>query len=720
MKRIINAGGHLALGCLLILSAAVVAEEELPTIAVESQALTGFDQGVILPDEQNFLPSDSAELLRSVPGANVNRNGALTGISQYRGMYGSRVNVLIDGLNVAPAGPNWMDPPLSYIPSPLLQDLTVIRGVSPVSAGSETIGGTIKANSRRGEFGIGSDYEIHGNLGLGGQTVDNGYNGDALIWASNDRNLFQVSGAYLKGDDTDAGDDVTITPSQYKRWNTGLGYGFQQGDMELGLAYQYDKTKDTGTPALPMDIIYVKGDSYRGNYSNRYGSVNMDFRMHYIDTDHLMNNYSLRQPPTVMMSGMQMRRFAKTDSKDWGWDLRADMKMGGGELRFGTDGWVPKYNADVFSPDTNAFRVTNYNNVKRNRYGFFGEWEGALSKDWNILAGGRYVRVNSDADEVSATGLGMNQGNADTLAAEFNASDRDRGENLIDLAAVLSRSLNDNTVLQVGLEMKQRAPSYQERYLWLPLESTAGLADGRVYVGDVGLDKETAYNFDIGLDWRDQRSYLTPRVFYKRVDDYIQGTPLDSGTAVAFTRTQVNMLTGGLCMTDPGSPRCTPLQFSNVDAEFYGADAGFGTSFGDNWLLDGTISYVRGKRRDISDNLYRIAPLNGLLGLTYQEANWSVTGQGEFYAAQNKVSETNAEQKSSGYALYHLYGRYEPRRDVTIRAGVRNIFDRFYQNNLSGYNRVSADSDGNPVDLAVGERVPGPGRNFFLQAQLAF
>jgi iron complex outermembrane receptor protein len=189
---------------------------------------------------------------------------------------------------------------------------------------------------------------------------------------------------------------------------------------------------------------------------------------------------------------------------------------------------------------------------------------------------------------------------------------------------------------------------------------------------------------------------------------------------VDFTRTQVNMLTGGLCKSDPSSPRCTPLQFSNVDAELYGADAGFGTSFGDNWLLDGTISYVRGKRRDISDNLYRISPLNGLLGVTYQAANWSVTGQGEFYAAQNKVSETNAEQKSSGYALYHLYGRYEPTRDVTIRGGVRNIFDRFYQNNLSGYNRVSADSNGDPVDLDVGERVPGPGRNFFLQAQLTF
>ena len=164
MKRIINAGGHLALGCLLILSAAVVGEEELPTIAVESQALAGFDQGIILPDEQNFLPSDSAELLRSVPGANVNRNGALTGISQYRGMYGSRVNVLIDGLNVAPAGPNWMDPPLSYAVTAQLESLEVYRGIAPVSVAQEAIGGAIDARKRRIEFGDSDDFAFQGKV----------------------------------------------------------------------------------------------------------------------------------------------------------------------------------------------------------------------------------------------------------------------------------------------------------------------------------------------------------------------------------------------------------------------------------------------------------------------------------------------------------------------------------------------------------------------------
>jgi len=39
---------------------------------------------------------DSASVLKDIPGANVNSNGLITGIAQYRGMYGDRVAVDID------------------------------------------------------------------------------------------------------------------------------------------------------------------------------------------------------------------------------------------------------------------------------------------------------------------------------------------------------------------------------------------------------------------------------------------------------------------------------------------------------------------------------------------------------------------------------------------------------------------------------------------------
>ena len=694
--------------------------EELPVMQVDAQALDDFQQTAIMPSEQNFVPGDPADLLKYAPGASVNKNGVLTGIEQYRGMYGSRVNTLVNGLNVSPAGPNWMDPPLSHIPSADLADIAVIRGISPVSEGSETIGGTIRANARTGEFGSGEEFEAHGIIGAGGQTANSGVNGNALLWTSNQHHRFQVSGSYLKGDDVDAGNNKTIIPSETKRWSGGVGYGFQDDAQTAGLSYQYDKTGDSGTPALPMDIRYVNTHSFNADYSNSFAAFDVEAKIHYIDADHKMDNYTLRSAPQ-MINGMRMRRFTKADSNDTAYDLRATTAMGQGEFSFGTDGWLPENNADVFSPDNSAFKVVNYNNVTRNRFGLFGEWQGELAEGWDLTGGARYTRVNSDADKVSASGLGMNQRNANLLSSAFNAADRDQGDNLFDLALILSHSLNDSMTVEIGAARKQRAPSYQERYLWLPLESTAGLADGRTYVGDINLDPETAYNFDLGLNWTTERFYFTPRVFYKRVNDYIQGTPLSDGAAVSFRHTAANGLKGrGFCQANPASPACQPLKFSNVDAEFYGADAGIGLSINDNWRIDGTFSYVRGKRRDISDNLYRIAPANSLLDLSYLGNDWSVTAEGEFFAKQDKVSETNAEQETDGYALLNLYGQYNIKDSIQLRAGVRNVLDNFYQNHLSGYNRIAADANGNPSDLSVGERLPGAGRNFFVQAEYRF
>ena len=90
--------------------------EQLTTIVVEgSSEHPGTFSAA--PDSSGL--KDTASLLHRVPGANVNRNGPLTGIAQYRGLFGNRINIKVNNANMKEVGPNSMDPPLSHIPASL-------------------------------------------------------------------------------------------------------------------------------------------------------------------------------------------------------------------------------------------------------------------------------------------------------------------------------------------------------------------------------------------------------------------------------------------------------------------------------------------------------------------------------------------------------------------------------------------------------------------------
>ena len=157
-----------------------------------------------------------------------------------------------------------------------------------------------------------------------------------------------------------------------------------------------------------------------------------------------------------------------------------------------------------------------------------------------------------------------------------------------------------------------------------------------------------------------------------------------------------------------------PLQFTNIDAELYGLDGRYGMPLNDNWRLDGVLSYVRGKDKDGNDNLYRVAPLNNRLTLTWQQDKLNVSLESVIYASQSKTASYNAEEKSSGYGLFNVYSQYQVSSDLQVNAGIENLLDKDYVDHLTGYNR-NADSD-----IPVGDRLPGRGRNLFVGATLSF
>jgi iron complex outermembrane receptor protein len=446
-----------------------------------------------------------------------------------------------------------------------------------------------------------------------------------------------------------------------------------------------------------MDIIDINTTIVQGAYSGEAGDYPVNARIFWSDVNHHMSNYELRDAPVRM--GSEMTRLNDATSDGMGYRLDTALLLASGELTIGVDGHLDDHNSTITDPVNNlSFRVDNFNDVERNLFGFFAEWNGAVVQDWNLQLGGRYNLVKSDAGDVYSSMAMMNPGII-TLQNRFNAADRDQSENNFDLVAKLSRPLSTQVSFIAEAGHKTRAPSYQERYLWLPLQATNGLADGNNYVGDIELDSEKAWEVGLGVDWHGRAAYIEPRVFYRYVDDYIQGTPSKDPVVIAVS-------------TMGGDP--TPLQFSNVDARLYGADAAWGVTLTDRLGLDGVVSYVRGKRDDINDDLYRIAPLNGRVSLTWRESRWWAALEAVAYAEQDNVSRTNEEKETDGYQLLNLRGGVEVARDLFVNAGVENILDSTARDHLTGINRV-ADSD-----VGLGRRLPGPGRNYFATLQYRY
>ena len=147
-----------------------------------------------------------------------------------------------------------------------------------------------------------------------------------------------------------------------------------------------------------------------------------------------------------------------------------------------------------------------------------------------------------------------------------------------------------------------------------------------------------------------------------------------------------------------GSPA---LQFTNIDAKIWGFDVAWRYAMTDRLYLDGVATYVRGRRTDVADNLYRLAPLNGSVGLTWAAPTLTVAAHLVAYADQDNVAAFNGEQTTDGYEIVNIDCSWSPGESLRFEGRIENLFDETYQDHLAGINRARGS------DIAVGERVYG-------------
>ncbi len=664
---------------------------------------------------------DPAKLMSQVPGGGANNNGPLTGQIQYRGMFGPRINVTIDGMKIHGGGPNWMAPPLHHIPAGLMSELVVEQGIASIASGGG-IGGVATALWKRPAYNSGDGWAFTGDTEVAFGTVDSGTSYSGVIGFANANNRIYGIGSFDQGDDYDtpAGE---VAATQYERDVYGIGYGFDNGTHSLDINYHKIDTDDTGTPSLPMDIDWFETETWNAMYRGEFDNFNLQIQVYGSEVDHGMSNSLLR--PTPDFSSLPLppflgddQRNVLTDSDESGFRVALDFALGLGDMVVGVEGKDADHNATVYDADFAPFFVNNFNNSEVEETAVFAQWSATLNDEWYLEAGIRQAQVEMNSGNVDAFPARLVDMNPAMwpmgtppravwmLRQNFNSSNREQEDDNTDWVLKTRYQATDNLVVELGFAQKVRSPMYQERYLWIPLEANAGLGDGNNYVGNPNLQPEEARQIELGFDWDYGDFYVSPRIYRRDVDDYIQGVASTNPAVIGVSRNA------------NGDP--TPLSFANTDAEFTGGELTVGFRINDSWRFEGMFSTVDGEREDIADFLYRVNPDNVRLSLFYESANFSTRIEQVFIADQDNISQTNTNdpgnpnnnnRSTEGYELTNVFLGWAMDNGLSFSAGVENLFDEEYTDHLTGFNRVL-----NSV-VPQGSRMIGQGRNLFGRLQ---
>jgi len=657
--------------------------------------------------------ADSARLLDGIPGISFYSGGGVSGLPVIDGLADDRLRVLVDGMDITSACPNHMNPALSYIAPSAVASVSVFAGITPVSLGGDSIGGTIAMRSADPVFaapgeGLKASAEVSGFYRSNGNA-----HGESLRASMANENFsIAYSGSTLESGNYKDGNGNEVRSTAYKTENHRLTLGSSFGANLLSLDLAWQNIPYQGYANQYMDMTSNKSFAFNLRYKGGFDWGNLEANAYRQRVRHKMDMLEDKANLGVLTNGTPYAMPMDTRAVDSGYSVRADIDLGTQDLlRIGheyrhyrlDDWWPPLVGSMMMEPDT----FWNINDGKRDRLALFSEWERKWSPAWTSQLGVRYERVTMDTGNVQGyydTGTTY-QPDADA----FNAAKHKKTDNNLDWTAVARYEASANASYDFGLARKTRSPNLYERFAWSNEAGMAGtmvswFGDLNAYVGNINLKPEVAHTLRATADWHDAEKndwYVRATPFFTRVNNYINVEP-NSATTI------------------PAPTGRVALRFVNHDAELYGLNlAGkkfLGRAAGE-WDGRFTLSYVRGKDLSGDTDLYNIMPLNAKLALDHRLGNWASTLELVTVGTKNHVDSVRAEQKTAGYSLVNLRTSYSLGR-VRIDAGIDNAFNRRYELPLGGldfykYNYLAA---------ATGYLAPvaGMGRSASVGLTIAF
>ena len=750
-----------AMPALCLLSAQAMAQTPQPTTL--SEVVVRGQKVQPLPDAaplgrasiapKSAATSDTAGLLADVPGLSLNAAGGVSSLPSIHGLADDRLRIKVDGMDLIASCPNHMNPALSYLAPSQVGSLHVYAGISPVSAGGDSIGGSILAESPAPVFATADQGSItQGEVGTFYRSNNNARGVNLSASYATPELSVGYSGSISRADNYRAGGDFKnyaftgraghslaldeVGSTAYDTRNHALSLAFKRDGNLFEARVGVQSMPFQLYPNQRMDLLDNDQRSINLSYTGTMDWGRLKARIYDEQVDHFMDfgadkrywygaasggSTSVDGKPcgdinAMCATGMPMY----TEGKTQGASLVGEVGLGETDLlRVGME--LQRYRInDWWTPSGGGMYPGTFWNIrdgKRDRTAVFGEWEANPSAQWTTSAGVRVEQVRMDAGDAAGynpAGGGFQGRDANA----FNARDHQSTDNNIDVTLLARYTASEQHNVEFGLAHKERSPNVYERFPWSTWQMAALMnnfvGDGNGYVGNLDLKPEKANTVSATFNWHatDKAWAFSATPFYTRVEDYIDAQQWESMS--------------NRSVTHPVRNGFSVLRYTNQSARLYGVDlAGHlplaSNALGD-WGFKGLLNYTNGRNRDTGDGLYNIMPLNTKLALTHKQGGWDNSIELVAVKAKTQVSAMRNEVTTPGYGLVHLRGSYAW-KTVRLDFGIENLFDRLYGLPTGGAYVGQGTTMANPMLPNYpqwGTAVPGMGRTFYAGVNVKF
>ncbi|MBU6486526.1 MAG: TonB-dependent copper receptor [Burkholderiales bacterium] len=646
----------------------------LPTVEVVATPLTTPLVVVSNPKtpRQPLPASDGADYLKTIPGFTSIRSGGTNGDPVLRGMFGSRLNILANGIPPLGACPGRMDAPSSYIAPESYDKVTVFKGPETVLYGPGASAGTVLFERLTPRFqspGMRFDGSVvGGSYGRNDQNVD--------MAAGTPDGYARIIANHAHSDDYQDGDGNPV-PSQWDKWNADAALGWTPDantriELTAGTGNGYARYAGRS-----MDGVQFRRETFGFSFDKqRISDVleRIEARVYYNDADHVMDNYTLRSPNP--MSSMPMPMASEVRRRTFGARTAATFRLGEGfKLVAGLDAQsnlLDNRSAMGVGNDVNQPwlpQTTMWNT------GLFGELTWYASDVSRVIGGARVDDANALDKRVTITSRMSSMPNP-TLGDERS----------LVLPSGFLRYERDVASMPVmwyaGLGHTERFPDYWE--LFSPTRGPTGSINAFS-----GIQPEKTTQLDIGAQYQSNIVDAWVSAYAGYVQDFI---------LFNYPTTMMGQTT----------------QASNVNAQIMGGEAGVKWRPLPGWRVESALAYAWGRNSTSGDPLPQIPPLEARFGLGYVRGALSAGALWRVVAPQRRIAlnEGNVVGKdfgpSGGFAVLSLHAQYDFTKAVQVSVGIDNVLNKTYAEHL---NLAGNAGLGYPANTPINE----PGRTVWVR-----